>query len=507
MSLRSIDFPSYNPNSSVDLMSQALEHHSKRMAERRKRDVGLDLYDTYNSFIEKGKRPDFIREALRKAMLENEEGSLRNQYLEPGLQEALAKERLGNQGESLKNKEQYTRNQYLEPGLQELLSQSMLKTQSDRVEGQFKPEELRAKLANTVLQPDLTRAHINYYNKSREDTGLGVGITGQIRALERIKRDFGENSPQFQMAKRGVESEISLKEGRGDFFVTNLPLKNLSPATKAAVEEKYYQAQSERDANGLPKQSMQEWYLSIQRGNNNQTSMENGSQASNENHPQRNNNNVFADIADTVSAEKTKNLGLPQQMQQVEQMTNALGLLESFNPKDISKFAGLTGTAKKLYHKGNVAASNSRSSENQIAELERYDNAATTISDAIRSAFKTSVQPSMLDKIISQVENIHSPYTSPRIAERNFASLKSQLRDYALGELSIARGGARELNEQQRKSFENEMDQMIARKAGVQRKSVGIENQSRQELTNNIEDKKDIDGKRYIKINGEWYLQ
>lgn len=265
--------------------------------------------------------------------------------------------------------------------------EQLKKRQSQQNQFMMHEERLKEQFAQQLAFQQAQLGETSRYHNAQlanSSENLG-GVAGDIEDLERLKQKYGEESPQFQLAKRVFESQIeqreSLSESRKNPY-------RFAPAQMKNVTA--FNNQLEKDFPGAPPdilQKISEAYISGKNEVNGKELPELSSTA----------NSLLQPIFKGSSTVALQN--------QSANLNNTIDELKSFDVEPLKKYTGVKGTAKFAYQ-----TLNPNSRDKDWYEYDAFKNSAQIYAmDTLRKGFGTSVVPGYVYETLGKMSNPVDP--------------------------------------------------------------------------------------------------
>lgn len=249
-------------------------------------------------------------------------------------------------------------------------------------EARLKDQFSQQMALNQAQLGETTRYHNAQLSNTSDNLG---GVAGDIEDLEKLKQKYGEESPQFQLAKRVFESQIEQRE--------SLSESRKNPYRFAPAQMKNITAfnnQIQKDFPGAPPEilaQISEAYLSGKDEINGKKLPELSSMA----------NSLLQPIFKGSSTVALQN--------QSANLNNTISELKSFDVNPLKKYTGAKGSAKFAYQTINPSAR-----DKDWYEYDAFKNSAQIYAmDTLRKGFGTSVVPGYVYETLGKMSNPVDP--------------------------------------------------------------------------------------------------
>lgn len=276
-----------------------------------------------------------------------------------------------------------------------------------------KPQSLAAKLLEQQLKnkfeapraeraDEFAQADLNYKNALAEQVKMGLnpfnrlsGVARDVYSIEMLKNQLGEDSPAYQQAKQQYDLEQQSTRGLNDYrqrLADTMLKRSSSNLGKLSQEE-------EDVAAGFEPNTNRQHQISPDRQE---------------------------ELLGQYQLTKQKLSTDTDTRKKVLFASNIDKTIESINPKDLTKFAGLNGAAQLKTEEIKAATAPGTESEAYRRYLESA-NKAQLLAKQVRQFYGDSIQPAMLEKL----EKLSNPATwrnNPEIAQRLFKSFTGLLK-------------------------------------------------------------------------------
>lgn len=332
------------------------------------------------------------------------------------------------------------------------------------------------------------------------------GIAGEMIGLESIKKMYGENSPQYQMAKRQFDLNQQNMESRINYQNTlssTAPIRYLTPTGKGIVEqanvgqgnaptgrqweEQINAAQSQQPnpqiinqlQNSLGQQQMQQQGMPQQQMQqvDQQMPMQNMGMQQQQGMPQQ---NLLApgtpqELSDAYGLVRLKSTSDAANREKINYAKNIEKTIENINVDDLTRYSGVKGAADYASEKSRDALGIPVS--DNFRKFNESVNSANILAAQVRQFLGESIQPNMREEL-KQLTNPSSWMRSPDTAKALFNNTKKLL--------------AREI--------QTRRDSLKSSKAYTEPYSSSNNSSG----SNNVEQTKNIGGNNYHLVNGQW---
>lgn len=257
--------------------------------------------------------------------------------------------------------------------------------------GKFGSEMATASIIRALHQADIDKIR----KQMSEPFGgeIAPGAIGQSMWLERIRARYGENSPQYESAKKAYDSEIEKTDILNQYrtgLTGTLEKRSSTPLTKLELEQSDVEAgykpgtgRTEKIGNPAQQQELLDTYgLKIQKERSDLDSRK---------------RSLFASNIDKTIAQ--------------------------INIDDLTQYAGAKGGLSKLAEE--AKAPFGKESQN-YRNFQKSLVAAEFLAKQARQFYGDSIQPSMLERL-EKLTNPASWINNPAIAKQNFETVKTIL--------------------------------------------------------------------------------
>lgn len=277
----------------------------------------------------------------------------------------------------------------------------------------YKPPTLAAQLLEKQLKnkfetpraeraDEFAQADLNYKNALADQVRMGLdpfnrltGIARDVYSIQMLKNQLGEDNPAYQQAKQQYDLEQESARGLNDYrqrLADTMLKRSSSNLGKLSQEEEDVAAGFEPNTNRQHQIS-----------------------------PDRQ-----AELLGQYQLTKQKLSTDTDTRKKVLFASNIDKTIESINPKDLTKFAGLNGTARLKTEEIKAATAPGTESEDYRRYLESA-NKAQFLAKQVRQFYGDSIQPAMLQKL-EALANPATWRTNPEIAQRLFKSFTGLLK-------------------------------------------------------------------------------
>jgi hypothetical protein len=359
---------------------------------------------------------------------------------------------------------------YMPEMMKEQLRQQQLANALAQVQAQYAPQMTQAELeykqampANLQAQTGLTQEQAKYFGPTAmSNIGLqgaqtklanqqanlpfgghyAPGIAGEIQGLEAIKMMYGENSPQYEAAKKQFDLNNQSTQSRIDYqniLAQTLPTRALTAPGKSIVEQSNVGAglmptgnqwggqpgqqqpmqgqQSPMQQQGMPGQMPQPQIPGAgSMGNAISQAINRGQQV-----PQA--PGSPQELADQYALYRQKNVSDVDTRKRNLFATNIEKTLNNINVDDLTQYAGLKGGIEMKKQQGLASVGK------QSAAYDKFQNSLTAadfLASQVRQFYGESIQPEMRQKL----ESLTNPSTwtnNPKLATQLFNQTKNIL--------------------------------------------------------------------------------
>lgn len=364
---------------------------------------------------------------------------------------------------------------YMPDMMKEQLRQAQLANALAQVQAQYAPQMTQAELeykqqmpANLQAQTGLTQEQAKYFGPTAmSEMGLRgaqtklanqqanmpfgghfvPGIGGEIQGLEAVKIMYGEDSPQYQMAKKQFDLNNQSTQSRIDYqnvLAQTLPTRALTAPGKSIVEQSNVGAglmptgnqwggQGQMQGQQQPMQGQQSPMQQGMPGQMQQPqptqmpgagSMGNAiSQAIGQNQQVPQAPASPQELADQYALYRQKNVSDVDTRKRNLFATNIEKTLNNINIEDLTQYAGLKGGIEMKKQQGLASVGK------QSPAYDKFQNSLTAadfLASQVRQFYGESIQPEMRQKL----ESLTNPGTwtnNPELAKQLFKQTKNIL--------------------------------------------------------------------------------
>jgi hypothetical protein len=433
--------------------------------------------------------------------------------------------------------------------MQQDLQKQQLANQLQKIALQYAPQNAQAELAYKQQQAPHLQAQTGLFNQQAQYYGPNIqseiglrnaqanlenqkaqlpyggatlpGIAGEIIGLESIKKMYGENSPQYEAAKRQFDLGQQNMQARIDYQNTlssTAPIRYLTPTGKGIVEqanvgqgnaptgrpwEQQINSDQQQQMNpammgqlqnslaqqqqippqGMQQQSMPQqqqinpMQMQMQQGGQ-QIPMQNMGMQQQQGIPQQ---NQLApgnpqELSDAYGLTRLKQTTDSATRQKNLYATNVEKTIDNINVDDLTKYSGVKGATEYASEKSKDALGFPTSDD--FKKFNEAMNASQFLASQARQFYGESIQPGMRKKL-EDLTNPSSWMRSPETAKTLFNNTKK-----ILG--------------QEMQTYRDAMKSTEVYK-GKGNNSTNLNNQ-----TSNIQQTKNIGGNNYHLVNGQW---
>jgi hypothetical protein len=248
------------------------------------------------------------------------------------------------------------------------------------------------KAAEAMLAPQMAEANLQL-TQAEALRAPFVGLTGaaqEINSLELVRKIYGDNSSQYKQAlnkynlnNQNLQSQINYRN----------TLEQTAPQRYAVPVVKNIMAREDLKRGVIPGTDI----------------------------PVSEKDSKI--IRDQLDLAQLKNISDPKTRERVAYAINIDKTMDTFNPKDLTKYAGLGGALSKKLQQGLALT------KNESEDYRKYQEALTSVdvlADQIRQFYGTSIQPEIREDL-RQLVNPSTWSNNPEIALRKYERLKSLL--------------------------------------------------------------------------------
>ena len=305
------------------------------------------------------------------------------------------------------------------------------------------PQVLRQAATQRAAATALTQAQTELARQKASQAAAGVperyapGGAGIVQGLEQIKKEYGEDSPQYQMASHFAQVASTYQQERGNYYNANVAMKYMTPLMKDQLALQIQREsgrplnQIRSELNGdIPPEPMSIAPEGAFPGSTNTIHNPN-SQAhvvANTYISSPKEKQEAQDQIEQTEGDISSRIGVTTARNQLTALVDIAKTINAIDIKPVTKYSGVQGKSQATMQRA-AAALNLPVSDDFVKYNRFINTQRNLIADAARQALATSVREGYVRSFILPLIDVSTWTENPKLALDRFNFFKQWIND------------------------------------------------------------------------------